>query len=115
MAKVKKRNEFRKDNSKQGKGHPTHIYAQIGDEYEYIGITHAEITDGIKNIPLEKNPEPNNKSKAHIKPNPQKAHKASFGAKLKGWAFGPKDKEKVNEVKKKTTISQKDKKGARKK
>lgn len=39
----------------------------------------------MENIPLEKNPEPGNKTKVYIKPNPDEAHRSSFGAKLKGW------------------------------
>lgn len=100
MAKEKEKNEFRANNSKEGKGHPTYIYAQVGNEYRYIGMTHAEITEGVRNIPLDKNPEPGNKTKAHIRPEPEKAHRSSFGAKLKGWFFSDSDKEKVEAVKK---------------
>ncbi len=101
MAKEIKKNEFRKNNSRRTAGHPTYIYAQEGDEYKFIGITHSPITDDIDNIPLEKNPEPGNKTKAYIRPNPAKAHKSSFGSKLKGWFFSDADKEKVDAVKKK--------------
>ena len=102
MAKQIKKNEFRRSNSKEGQGHPTYIYAQTGKKFIYIGITHAEITDDMENIPLEKNPEPGNTSKAYIRPYPNETHKSSFGAKLKGWFFSDKDKKKVEEVKKKT-------------
>ncbi len=101
MAKEIKKNEFRKNHSKEGGGHPVHVYAQKGKKFIYIGITHAEITDGMENIPLEKNPEPGNNSKAYIRPNPEEAHRGSFGSKLKGWFFSDKDKKKVEEVKKK--------------
>ncbi len=101
MAKEIKKNEFRKHHSKEGGGHPAHIYAQKGKRLIYIGITHAEITDGMDNIPLEKNPEPRNNTKAYIKPNPEEAHRSSFGAKLKGWFFSDRDKVKVEEVKRK--------------
>ena len=101
MAKEIKKNEFRKNNSKEGQGHPTHIYAQKGDKYIFIEITHAEITEGVKNIPLEKNPEPGNKSQAYIRPHSNEAHKSSFGAKLKGWFFSDNDKKKVERIKKK--------------
>lgn len=101
MAKEIKKNEFRKNNSKEGQGHPTHIYAQKGDKYVFIGITHAEITEGVKNIPLEKNPEPGKTEQSYIRPNPAEAHKSSFGAKLKGWFFSNNDKKKVEEIKKK--------------
>lgn len=103
MAKeIKMKNEFRKNNSKEGKSHPTYIYAQVGKKYKFIGITHAEITDGIKNIPLEKNPEPGNKTKAHIRPISQETHKSNFGIKLKRWSFADNDKKKVEEIIKKS-------------
>lgn len=55
----------------------------------------------MDNIPLEKNPEPKNNTKAYIRPIPEAGHKSSFGAKLKGWFFSDRDKPKVEEVKKK--------------
>ncbi len=100
MAKEIKKNEFRKNNSRDGQGHPAYIFAQKGKKFIYIGITHAEITDKMDNIPLEKNPEPGNTSQACIKPNPEEEHRSSFGAKLNGWFFSDKDKKKVAEVKK---------------
>ena len=44
MAKEIKKNEFRKNNSRETGGHPTYIYAQIGKKLKFIGITHAYIT-----------------------------------------------------------------------
>lgn len=104
MAKEIKKNEFRKANDKKFGAHPTYIYAQEGKKLKFIGITHAEITEGVENIPLEKNPEPGNKTKVYIKPNPDEARRSSFGAKLKGWFFSDKDKKKVDEVKRKEKI-----------
>ena len=101
MAKEIKKNEFRRNNSKKSKGHPTYIYAQEGDEYKFIGITHSPITDDVDNIPLEKNPEPGNKTKAYIRSKPDKENRSRFGSKLKGWFFSDADKEKVEAVKKK--------------
>ena len=101
MAREIKKNEFRINNSKKAKGHPTYIYAQEGNEYKFIGITHAEITEGVRNIPLEKNPEPGNKTEAYIRPKPDKENRSRCGSKLKGWFFSDADKEKVEEVKKK--------------
>lgn len=100
MAKEIKKNEFRKNHSKEGGGHPAHIYAQKGKKFIFIGITHADITDDMDNIPLEKNPEPGKTEQSFIRPNPEEAHRSSFGAKLKGWFFSDKDKKKVDEVKK---------------
>lgn len=101
MANEIKKNEFRKSNDKKFGEHPTYIYAQQGKKLKFIGITHANITEGVENIPLEKNPEPGNKSPFYIRPYPDEAHKSSFGAKLKGWFFSAKDKKKVEEIKKK--------------
>ena len=92
--------EFRKANSKEGSGHPTYIYARVGNEYMFLGLTHSDVTKGTKNIRLEKNPNPKDKRPAYVRPVSQKAHKASFGAKLKGWFFGDEDKEKIDKLKK---------------
>ena len=101
MAKEIKKNEFRKNNSRETGGHPTYIFAQKGKKFKFIGITHANVTEGVENIPLEKNPEPGKTEQSYIRPNPDEAHKSSFGAKLKGWFFSDKDKKKVEAVKKK--------------
>ncbi len=101
MAQQKRsRNEFRRTNLKDGKNHPTYIYAKVGDKYEYLGITHAKITKGVKNIRLEKNPNPQDKRTVYVRPTSQKAHQSSFGAKLKGWFFSDSDKEKIERLKK---------------
>lgn len=92
------RNEFRKNNNKDGKGHPSYIYAKVGNKYKFIGITHSKITDGIANIQLEKNPEPGNNTVAYIRPTTQEAHRSSFGKKLSKWSFSDNDKEKVRKI-----------------
>lgn len=94
------KNEFRRTNKKDGKNHPTYIYAREGDDYVYLGITHAKITKGTKNIQLDKNPNPKDKRTAYVRPVAQKADKSSFGEKLRGWFFGESDKEKINKLKK---------------
>lgn len=96
MAKFRK--GFRRVNNKKNKKHPAYIYAKVGDEYKFIGITHAKITDNIKNIPLEKNPNPKDKRPAYLRPRPDKAHKAEFGGRYNNWNFSKKDKEKVNKI-----------------
>lgn len=99
--KTEKRNEFRKKNSKDGRGHPTYIFARQGNDYIYLGLTHAEVTKGIKNIPLESNPNPSDKRKAHVIPKVQRNNKSSFGKKLKGWFFSKNDKSKIDKLTKK--------------
>lgn len=49
-----RRDEFRKNRSKGAGGHPVYIYAKVGNRYRFLGITHSPVTQGVKNIPLEK-------------------------------------------------------------
>lgn len=101
MAKKRQpRNEFRRNNNKDGRSHPAYIYEKVGNEYRFIGITHAPITKGIKNIPLEDNPNPNDDSQSYARPKAEKAHQASFGKKLKGWRLSDKNKKIINQIKK---------------
>lgn len=101
MAKKRKlMNEFRRINRKDGRDHPAYIYAKEGDKFVYLGLTHAEVTKGVKNIRLEQNPNPKDERPSYVRPASQKAKKSTFGAKLKGWFFGKSDQEKVDKLKK---------------
>lgn len=98
MAKKKQpRNEFREHKKS---GHPTYIYEKVGDEYKFLGITHAPITRGMKNIPLEQNPDPTDKEKAYIKQKSEKDKTSQFKERKKGWKFSKSDREKINKLKK---------------
>lgn len=90
--------EFRKLNNKKGTGHPTYIYAKVGKEYKYIGITHADITGGVKNIRLEDNPNPKDKRTSYLRPSPGKENRSAFGKRLDGWRFSERDKPKVEQI-----------------
>lgn len=93
-----KRSEFRKNKKTE---HPTYVYAKVGNEFKYIGLTHAKITDGVRNIKLDKNPDPNDKEDAYIRPKTEKAKTNNFKKKEKTWKLSKSDKEKVNKVIKK--------------
>lgn len=90
--------EFRKSHAKGLQGHPTYIYAKVGREYKFIGLTHAEITDRMTNIPLDCNPDPQDSAPAFLRPTVDKAERSSFGRAEKGWKFTPEDKKKADEV-----------------
>lgn len=93
------RDEFRK-RRKGGDGHPEYIYRKVGNNFEFIGITHAPITRGVKNIKLDKNPNPADGSVAYIKSTPEKRSTSEFHKKpLKGWRFADSDIPKVEAVK----------------
>lgn len=92
-----KKNEFRKN--KQN-GHPAYIYAKVGNDYKFIGITHSEITDGVKNIKLDKNPNPKDKKTAYARSLAEKGKTNEFKAKEKDWKLSKTDKQKLEKIKK---------------
>lgn len=89
---------FRKAYNGKFTGHPQYIYADDGKMYKIIGITSSAKTNGVENIPLERNPEPKNLKKAYVRPKPDKEKKGAFGERLKGWKFSGNDKEKVRSI-----------------
>ncbi len=102
MKKSEKLNEFRKERTKKGQGHPRYIYEKVGNEFKYIGITHeikSRNNNGELNIKLDKNPNPKDNRPAYIQPYPGKANKKSFGKK-EYWKFADSDKPKIEQVKK---------------
>lgn len=94
------RDEFRKNNSSKGLGHPAYIYERVGNNFKFIGITHSPITHGVRNIKLDKNPNPVDDSAAYFRPNSDKAKINKFGKKLPGWGLSSQDKKKINKYKK---------------
>ena len=95
---VIKKNEFRKN---KGTLHPAYIYAKVGNEYKFIGLTHSKITDGVKNIKLEKNPNPKDGRTAYMKPVVESGKTNKFSKKKKGWNLSVQDKKKANRIIKK--------------
>jgi hypothetical protein len=94
----KPKTEFRKANDKKNTGHPAYIYAKVGKKYKFIGITHADITKGVSNIPLDRNPDPNDKRQSYLRPKADSQNRSTFGKRLEGWHFGESDKPKVKKV-----------------
>lgn len=110
LDKGSERDEFRKRN-KDSNGHPNYIYRKVGNNYEYIGTTHSPITRGIKNIKLDKNPDPRDKKTAYFKPNPERASKKDFKNHVeKGMKLSESDRKKADEIKKKPIIDKSRKK-----
>ena len=87
-----RRDEFRKNRSKGAGGHPAYIYAKVGNRYRFLGITHSPVTQGVKNIPLEKNPNPNDARPSYMRPKARSENVASFGKVKEGWKLSEADK-----------------------
>lgn len=89
---------FRKIYNGRFTGHPVYVYGEDGGKYKVLGLTSAPETNGVKNILLEVNPEPHNKSAAYIRPAPRTENKGAFGIVLKGWHLNGKDKKTVQKI-----------------
>lgn len=92
-----KRDEFRRNKKTQ---HPAYIFAKVGNSFKFVGITHSEVTEGMNNIKLEKNPNPKDKTTAYARPKTEKSKTNDFKQKEKTWKLSKSDKEKVNRIKK---------------
>lgn len=96
MARKKQsRSEFRKH---KRSGHPAYIYAKVGDEFIFLGITHAPITNGMKNIQLDTNPDPSDSSSVYVKRTIESDKANRFSDPYKGWKLSDSDKTKVNKI-----------------
>ncbi len=89
---------FRKAYNGKFTGHPQYVYDEDGRQYKILGITSSPKTNGVINVQLERNPEPNNPKTAYVRPKPDKENKGAFGERLKGWSFSEKDKKKVRSI-----------------
>lgn len=89
---------FRKFKNGKFTGHPQYVYGEDGRKYKILGITSSPFTNGVANIELDKNPEPNNKKVAYIRPKPDKVDKGVQNVRLNGWKFSNSDKKKVYAV-----------------
>ena len=93
-----KRDEFRTCFSRKYR-HVTYIYAKKNGKYSYIGLTHAEITDNIRNIPLEQNPNPKDNRASFMRPTADTEKVTLFEKKpKKDWHFSKTDKKKAKAV-----------------
>lgn len=96
---AKKKNNFRKGFRKNKRiKHPTYIFDERGNMYQYIGITHSEKVGDIQNIPLKKNPNPNDNRKAYIRPFVEEDKPKNFSRSMKDWKFSSEDKKTVQKV-----------------
>lgn len=97
-----KKNKYKNDirRSKKTRGHPAYIYKREGDTYKFVSLTHAPITRGVKNIPLDKNPNPSDLTQSYVRPYRYSDNIKNFSRKLMGWKLKSSDRVKVNKIKK---------------
>ena len=100
MVKYHKRNEFRKNKKS---GHPAYIFEKVGNEFVFLGLTHSSITRGVKNIRLERSPNPDETKTVFIRPMSEKLRSNKFSKQpYKNWSFTKSDQKKIDKIKKRT-------------
>lgn len=95
---VKKMDEMRKLNTKEAKGHLHYVCGKVGQDYQSVGITHGKRTKGVNNVPLKKNPNPQDKKQAYVRPQLTQEKAKSYGRKLDGLGLSAEDKKMVIEL-----------------
>lgn len=82
-------------------GHPSYIYAEKGDEYKYIGITHSNKTYGKYNKRLKFNPNSKDTRTSYARPFSTHDKKSNFKKKkLKCFRVHKADKKTFRNIKK---------------
>ena len=89
---------FRKFHEKVTTAHPQYVFDETGKTYRVLGITKSSQTNGVLNVKLKVNPEPNNKEQAYIRTKPQEVKKGVQSERLKGWKFSSEDKAAVKKI-----------------
>lgn len=89
---------FRKFHDSETQGHPQYVYGKNRKNYKTIGITHGETTDNVKNIPMERNPEPGKTKQSFMLPRPNRIPKKTRNRKLPGWTLTKKDEKKAKKI-----------------
>lgn len=84
--------EMRKLNTKEAKGHLHYVCGKIGNNFQSVGITHGKRTKGVNNIPLKKNPNPQDGKQAFVRPKLTNAEAKSYGKCLDGLGLSKEDK-----------------------
>ena len=96
---AKKKGNFRKGFRKNKRiKHPAYVVDENGNLYQYIGVTHSKMTGSENNIPLLKNPNPDDSRQAYIRPRVEEDDSKNFGRRYSNWKFSKKDKRKVEKI-----------------
>ena len=102
----KRKNEFRyhdiivvKNGKKKKIAHPTYIWQERGNLFDYHSITHSKNIDGIRLQKLRKNPNPLDKRDSFYDLDSKSDIKPTFGRKRKKWKLHPLDREDIHNKK----------------
>ena len=74
-----------------------YVYDKKEGRYLYIGLTHSAITQGMRNIELERNPNPNDERKAYARPKTETTSD-KLQTRFPNWQFSEKDRKTVKGI-----------------
>ncbi|MGN1227998.1 MAG: hypothetical protein ACI4TX_05095 [Christensenellales bacterium] len=96
-----KKNEIRKNLLKEANYHPAYLMSIKGDKGKIVGLTHSPLTQGVKNIELRHNPNPEDVRKAYARPYIKDIPISKLSTnKYIGWKMSKENKKIVNKIKK---------------
>ncbi len=96
----KRRNEFRISYVASDAKHPAYIFAEVNGEFKYLGITHSPVTQGVRNIKLDKNPNPQDVRHSFARKVAKQAPKSKFSKRLTDWTMDESDRKKLKKYEK---------------
>lgn len=82
------KNEFRYNYDTK---HPTYVFMEDEHKYKAFGLTHKDKTFNKNNMPLNKNPNPNDKNSSYLRTGVVSSKKKNFGSVLKNFIFSDED------------------------
>lgn len=74
-----------------------YVYDKKEGKYLYIGLTHSAITQGVRNIELERNPNPNDGRTSYSRPKTETTSE-KLQTRYTNWNFTEKDKKKIKGI-----------------
>jgi hypothetical protein len=101
---LKSLDEFRKHRG--GDGHIHYVFGRRGNHLHSMGLTGSPYTKATKdtpeshNLPLKKNPKPNDDTQSYVRPFSIIRHKDKYGELKSGWKFGENDLPLIEKIKK---------------
>lgn len=96
---AKKKKNFRKGFRKNKRvRHPAYVFDEKSGKLLYIGITHAPKVKEEENIPLKKNPNPQDDKQAFARPKVEEDEPKNFGRAMKDWKLSEEDKKTINTI-----------------
>lgn len=95
-----KRNEIRRNLLKEAQKHPAYLMSIKGENGTIVGLTHAEKTQGVKNVKLPYNPNKKDKRTTYARPFTKDIPMTKLSQPYKDWKMSKESKKVAKKIKK---------------